>query len=90
MSLGGEIPLQSQECVTDYAKITIDEDVCESMVAYLYDPELLKRVSPTKYDILRRHDAKGEIPKVTVSRVPREEIKLPEVKPQTVKYFVRE
>lgn len=86
----GQIPLQQDECVTSYAKITIAEDICESMVAYIYDPELLKRISPTKYEILRRHDAGGEIPEVTASKVPQEAIKLPEVKAETVKYYVRE
>ena len=90
MSPWGQVPLSPDECVNFYAQITISEDICESMVAYIYDPELLKRVSPEKYGILSRHDAKGQNPTVTVTRVLQDAIKLPEVKGEIVKYYVKE
>ena len=40
------------------------------MVAYIYDPNLLKSVSPDKYDILQRHDAKHAIPEAITKRIP--------------------
>lgn len=66
------------------------EDICESMVAYLFDPDLLKRVSPDKFEILEAHDKGGSRPEASVYRVPKEEVKLPEIKPETVYYYVKE
>lgn len=90
MSPWGEMPLESEECVTSYARININEDICESMVAYVCDPRLLERVSPAKFDILTRHDARGLKPAVSAIRIAQEEIKMPEVKPETVRYYVVE
>ncbi|MBI2596490.1 hypothetical protein HYW46_07220 [Candidatus Daviesbacteria bacterium] len=90
MAPNGKIPLQPEQCVTKYARIKEDEDFCESMVAYFYDPELLKRVSPEKFEIIKKHDAKKPIPKIEVKRIPKDQIKLPEIKPETVYYFVKE
>lgn len=90
MSPQGEFPLQPDKCVNFYARQNAKEDICESLVAYVYDPELLKRVSPEKFGILQRHDAKQETPDISVRRVPEAEIKLPEIKPETVFYFVQE
>lgn len=84
------IPLQPEQCVTDYAKISESEDFCESIVAYFYDPELLKRVSMGKFEIIKRHDAKKPVPKIEVKRIPKEQMKLPEIKPETVYYYVKE
>lgn len=83
-------PLQPEQCINYYAKQNADEDICESMVAYIYDPELLKRVSPEKFNILQRHDSQRPKPDVTINRVPKEQIKLPKVKPEVVYYFIKE
>ncbi len=83
-------PLQPEECVTYYSKLSPDEDICESVVAYIYDPELLKRVSPDKFSILENKDAKRALPQVTAKKIPSDEIKLPEIKPETVYYYIRE
>ena len=86
----GQFPLQPDQCITYYAKLSMEEDICESMVAYIYDPELLKKVSPDKFDILSKHDVKQPKPQVSIKRIPREEIRLPEVKPETVYYYIKE
>ena len=44
---------QPEACVTEYGKLSIYEDIPESMVAYLVAPELLVQ---EKRDILTRHD----------------------------------
>ena len=85
-----QFPLQPDACVSEYGKRAWYEDVAESMVAYLYDPELLRRVSPKKFEILARHDANLPEPTVIAHRVLKKEIALPEIKPQTVFYYIKE
>lgn len=49
--------LKDQESVvSEYSKINSHEDICESIVAYLYDPERLKAVSPEKFEIIQKRD----------------------------------
>lgn len=90
MSPQGQFSLQPDHCVTYYARQKMSEDICESMVAYIYDPEFLKTVAPEKYEILSRHDAKLEKPEVSSRRVPKDEIALPTIKPETVLYHIQE
>ncbi len=45
-----------QQCVTEYAKTKPVEDICESLVAYMYDPELFEAKSPEKFELIRTHD----------------------------------
>lgn len=90
MAPNSAFPLQPDSCVTDYAKIDWNEDVCESMVAYIYDPKLLKRIAPDKFDILQNHDARRPKPNISAQRVPKDQIKLPEIKQETVYYYIEE
>lgn len=90
MSPQGQFPLQPDQCVTAYARQNMGEDICESLVAYIYDPELLKRVSPDKFEILRIHNSQEKPPTTSVRRIPQEEIALPKIKPETVYYFIQE
>lgn len=90
MSPQGQFSLQPDQCVTYYARQNMSEDICESMVAYIYDPEYLKTVAPEKYEILAKHDAGQEKPEVTVRRTPKDEITLPAVDLETVSYYVQE
>ncbi len=90
MAPQAQFPLQPDQCITDYAKQNIGEDICDSIVAYVYDPNLLEGVSPDKSRIFQKHDAKQPLPITTSRRVTREEIELPEVKEETVYYFVQE
>lgn len=90
MSPQGQFPLQPDQCVTYYAKQNMGEDICDSIVAYIYDPDLLQGVSPDKSGIFQKHDAKQPLPKTTSRRVAKEEIKLPEVKEETVHYYIQE
>lgn len=90
MSPQGQFPLQPDRCITDYAKQNMQEDICESMVAYIYDPKLLQDVSPDKFGIFQKHDAKKPLPQATSKRIVKEEIRLPEIKEETVYYFIQE
>ncbi|MFA4827140.1 MAG: hypothetical protein WC596_02705 [Candidatus Shapirobacteria bacterium] len=90
MSPQGEYPLQPEQCVTHYSQINSAEDLCESMVAYIFDPEYLKTTSPKKYEILSRHDVKQEKPEVLIRRIHKGEISLPKIEPQTVLYYIQE
>ena len=65
MAPEGTFPLHPEQCVSDYAKISINEDFCDSVVAYVYNPILLKRVSSIKFEILQKHDAKLPHPTIT-------------------------
>ena len=89
MSPQHQFPLQPEQCVNYYAKQNDNEDICESMVAYIYDPELLKRVSSEKFNILQKHDARKSKPDVSAVRLPKDQIRLPEIKPETVYYFIK-
>lgn len=81
MSINGEFSLQPDQCVNYYAKQNMEEDICDSMVAYIYDPQLLQGVSPDKLNIFQKHDAKQPLPQVTSKRMKKEEI---------VNYFIQE
>lgn len=85
-----QFPLQPEECVTEYAKLSREEDICDSITAYFYDPELLKKISPRKYQIISSHDAQSSRKLISARKVPKDEIKLPEIKPETVNYYIRE
>lgn len=90
MAPQAQFPLQPEQCINYYAKLSPEEDICESIVAYIYDPNLLKNVSPDKFEILATHDAKNPLPKISTIRVSKDQIKLPEIKPETVYYYIRE
>jgi len=90
MSPQGQFSLQPDQCVTFYAKQNMGEDIAESMVAYIYDPDTLQTISQEKFDILQKHDAKQPKQEVTTQRVPKEQIKLPETPPETVLYYIKE
>ncbi|MDP3724756.1 MAG: hypothetical protein Q8R11_03965 [bacterium] len=90
ITYSGQFPLQPDACITEYGKRTWYEDIVESMVAYLYDPDRLRRVSPKKFEILARHDVNHPEPTVIAHRVPKDEVALPEIKPQTVFYYIKE
>lgn len=90
MSPQGQFPLQPDQCVTYYAKQSMGEDICDSIVAYIYDPDLLQGVSPDKSDIFQKHDAKRTLLRTTSRRIAKEEIKLPEIKEETVYYYIQE
>ena len=86
----GIFPHEDYGFVSFYAQLNQSEDICESMVAYLYAPEWLQQVSPKKYDIFRSVDAGLQSPEVVITRVDKDKIKLPEIKPETVAYYIEE
>lgn len=90
MAPQGQFPLQPDQCITYYAKQNMGEDIADSMVGYIYDPDLLNAVSSEKYSILQGHDAKKPKPDAVAKRIPKDEIRLPEVKPETVYYYIDE
>ncbi len=90
MAPRGLFPLQPEQYVNYYARQSVREDIAESIAAYIYDPEFLKRISPEKFAIIERHDAKKSRPKITVRRRAREEIALPEIKQEIIRYFIAE
>lgn len=90
MSPQGQFPLQPDKCVTNYARQNIGEDICESMVAYLHDPGKLRAIAQKKHQILQGHDAKQETPEVEVQQMAENKVKLPEIKPQTIYYYIEE
>lgn len=90
MAPQAQFPLQPEKCINYYAKLSPEEDICESIVAYIYDPELLKTISPEKFEILAKHDANGPLPPINIQRIPKERIRLPEINPETVYFYIRE
>lgn len=90
MAPNGKFPLQSDKCITYRARIDWTEDVCESVVAYIHDPEMLKRIVPEKYEIIQRHDTGQAKPTSSAQRVPQDQIKLPEIQPEMVRYYIKE
>lgn len=90
MSPQGQFAIQPEQCVTGYAKQNMGEDICDSLVAYIFDPDLLRSVAPQKYDILNRHDVKSDQPQIQISRRLKEEISLPQIQPETVLFYIEE
>lgn len=90
VSPSGQFSLQPAKCVSYYATQNVDEDICDSAVAYVYNPELLKSVSEDKYNILEKHDRRNPTLKISAKRIPKDELKLPEIKPETIYYYVEE
>lgn len=91
MSPIGQYPLQPEQCVSEYAQIHMEEDICESLVAYIFDPEKLKEISPEKFAILKSYDT-SETKGVNVNsrKVAKTDINLPIVNPETIKYYIEE
>lgn len=91
MSPTSQYPLQPSQCVTDYARGNIAEDICDSIVAYFFKPKRLRDLAPEKYAILESLDRKQDVTvEVSTRRVNKEEISLPEIKPETIRYFINE
>lgn len=84
----GQYPLQPDQCVTDYAKQNIAEDICESLVVYFFNPERLKKISPAKFAILKKYDSDRK--KIEVLTTKKEKVELPEIRPQVINYYVEE
>jgi hypothetical protein len=85
-----QFPAKPEEYVTHYALLEPEEDICESMVAYMYDPELLQRTSPQKFEILKSKDQASELVNAEIRGIPTSDIKLPEIKLETIYYFIDE
>lgn len=49
-----------EKCVNDYAKLSPDEDIAESFVAYLFQPDLLKTIAPQKMTLFNNYFHKNE------------------------------
>ena len=91
MSPQGQYPLQPDQCITTYARQNMGEDICDSLVAYIYEPERLREAAPGKYAILESHDRKQkERSEASTQRVAKTEISLPEIKPDTIRYYIEE
>ena len=77
-----------ERCVTDYAKHTPSEDICESMVAALRNPDVL---DPEKLKFIKEkfftgpEDARRHEQEVVIKRRTGEDIELPKVR-ATVKF----
>lgn len=78
------------QCVTEYGSINQHEDICECIVACIFNPELLKKISPKKFEILQSHDVNQPLPEVRAKRIPKDQIRLPEIKPETIHYYIQE
>ena len=91
MSPQAQYPLQPDQCITYYARQNIREDICDSLVAYIYDSDKLKAIAPEKYAILQSHDLSlKDRPYISTQRIPKAEIKLPEIKPETIRFYIQE
>lgn len=87
---GDKYPVQPNECIDDYAKKDEQEDICDSLVAYIYNPKRLKEISPKKFSIIESIENKEKKrSKVSSIRIDKSEIKLPEIKAEIIKVFLR-
>ncbi len=90
MSPDGQFPLQPDQCVTFYARQNISEDICESMVAYIFDREHLRQISISKLNIFQKHNSRKAKPTIKYIRIPKEKIKLPRIKSRNIYYYIHE
>jgi hypothetical protein len=51
MSPQEQYPLQPEQCITSYARQKLEEDICESLVAYIFAPERVKKGGARKYTL---------------------------------------
>ncbi|MES2970961.1 MAG: hypothetical protein V4702_01405 [Patescibacteria group bacterium] len=83
-----DIPNKPEECVSDYAQLKGQEDICESVVAYLLQPELLRAKSPRKYNILGSIDQYDKTEPVSVVGQEQPSVKMPTL--EAVRFFIDE
>ena len=78
---------ETSRCVSDYAKYSPDEDLCESMVAAILNPDILdfERLEFIKDNILGVSISQ---PEITIKRRQSNEIEIPKIKSPV--YFIRE
>lgn len=87
----GDYPEDPEECVSNYAKINPEEDFCDSLVAFIFNRELLHAVSPLKEELLVRLSSEALRPTIRARRLEYEEAKKPTTDSLgTVWYYVRE
>jgi hypothetical protein len=77
-------PVDPQKCVSKYAQTTSDEDICESMVAALINPEVLdnEKLELTSKKLL---SVKKNVLQIQLAKKSGQEVKLPEIDGQ-IKY----
>lgn len=85
-----QYPVQPEQCVNYYAKLSLEEDIAESLTAYVYEPELLQSISPTKFELLAAHDVKRLEIDITARKIEREAISMPELIPTEITYYIQE
>ena len=90
-SFSGQYPSHPEQCITHYARLNLEDDIAESLVAYLYCPEKLKQIAPEKFNLLNQAAAKEE-PAFTISaeRIPKDKISLPTLPSKTITFFIEE
>ncbi len=80
---------QESRCVTDYAKFSPDEDICESLVAAVNNPTTL---DDERLQFIQDRWLKDIRPlspdEISIARKSKEEVVLPKI-PETVKYKIR-
>ncbi len=81
---------QESRCVTDYAKFSQDEDICESLVAAIRQPEILDK---EKLDFIIDKFLNGKLPNIESAkefeRKSSEEVTMP-LTPEKIKYRIKE
>jgi len=86
----GRLPSDPNQFVTDYARLNESEDFCDSLVAYLFDPDQLKKVAVGKFKRFEAQDSGNtKKPLIETNRVPSNLICLP-TQPAPLKYFIVE
>lgn len=77
-------PIDPKKCVSKYAETTPDEDICESIVAAILNPDAL---DPEKLEIIRKKllGVEKDIPQVQLARKFEQDIGLPKLQNE-IKY----
>lgn len=81
-------------CLNDYTKTSYEEDICDSRVAYFYNPDSIKNICADKYEDVKEFGIgkKGNImvdknAEVSFKRIPTNEIKLPQKPRKTYTFY---
>ncbi len=83
-----QFPRQPENCVNYYAKLSLEEDIAESLTAYVYSPDVLQSVSTEKFEILAGHDANRSVVEITARRA--NAVTMPDLGPTEITYFIQE
>lgn len=85
----GMFTTKPELCLNDYTKVNMKEDICDSAVAALFNPETIKNTSIDKYNKIKNRSSTAGTKENSISfrKIPSGEIKLSELPKKGITFF---